>query len=38
MQASGVMDGVGGGMFAPTDPYTREQSIVTVMRLYDVIG
>ena len=31
---SGIMAGVGNNRFAPKDPYTREQSIITVMRLY----
>lgn len=37
MQASGVMDGVGNNEFAPGDDYTREQSIVTIMRLYNIV-
>ena len=37
VQAAGIMGGVGENTFAPGDPYTREQSIVTIMRLYDVI-
>jgi len=35
VQAAGIMDGVGGNRFAPQDPYTREQSIVTIMRTLD---
>jgi len=35
MQASGIMQGVGGDKFAPMDPYTREQCIMTIMRMYD---
>ena len=35
MQLSGIMGGVGNNTFSPKDPYTREQSIVTIMRLYD---
>jgi len=31
---SGIMAGVGNNMFDPKGPYTREQSIITVMRLY----
>ena len=37
MQAAGIMDGVGGGMFEPQGPYTREQSIVTLLRLYEFV-
>jgi len=33
IQAAGIMGGVGDNRFAPQDPYTREQSIVTIMRL-----
>ena len=35
IQAAGIMDGVGDNRFAPQDHYTREQSIVTVLRLID---
>ena len=38
MQASGIMGGVGENLFAPGDPYTREQSIVTIMRLFDIMN
>ena len=34
MQASGIMGGVGNNNFAPANPYTREQSIVSMLRLY----
>ena len=37
IQAAGIMGGVGNNTFAPKDPYTREQSIITIMRLYDVV-
>ena len=37
IQAAGVMSGVGGNSFAPKDPYTKEQSIVTVMRLRELL-
>ena len=37
MQSSGVMGGTGDNMFSPRGPYTREQSIVTIMRLKDAI-
>ncbi len=32
-----VMGGVGSGRFDPTGPYTREQSILTVLRLFNVV-
>lgn len=32
---SGVMNGVSGNRFAPNNSYTHEQSIATVLRLYD---
>jgi len=34
VQAIGIMGGIGNNMFAPLGQYTREQSIVTMMRLY----
>ena len=37
VQEAGIMGGVGDNRFAPKDPYTREQSIVTIMRLFDVV-
>jgi len=37
MQASGIMYGVANNAFAPTGEYTREQSITTMMRLYDLV-
>lgn len=37
MQASGVMGGTGGNQFSPKQSYTREQSIVTIMRLYGMV-
>ena len=33
MQQSGVMNGVGGNKFSPAGEYTREQSIVTMLRM-----
>jgi hypothetical protein len=36
-QASGIMVGVGENKFAPKQPYTREQSIVTILRAFDLI-
>jgi hypothetical protein len=35
IQAVGIMGGVGNNNFAPQSPYTREQSIATIMRLYN---
>ncbi|MCL2549038.1 MAG: S-layer homology domain-containing protein [Symbiobacteriaceae bacterium] len=37
VQAAGLMGGTGNGNFSPKDPYTREQSIITLMRLYELI-
>ena len=37
VQAAGIMSGVGENTFAPQDPYTREQSILTIMRLYGAV-
>ena len=37
MQTTGIMDGVGDNQFSPKTPYTREQSIITILRLYDVV-
>ncbi|MDL2287921.1 leucine-rich repeat protein [Oscillospiraceae bacterium OttesenSCG-928-F05] len=37
IQAAGIMSGVGENTFAPQSAYTREQSIVTILRLYDVV-
>lgn len=37
VQVTGIMGGVGNNTFAPKDSYTREQSIVTVLRLYEVV-
>jgi len=36
-QAAGIMAGVGNNRFAPRDPYTIEQSVVTIMRMYDLV-
>ena len=35
VQTSGIMGGIGDNMFSPLTDYTREQSIMTMMRLYD---
>jgi hypothetical protein len=37
VQATGIMGGIGNNLFSPEGPYTREQSIVTIMRLYDIL-
>ena len=37
MQATGIMGGVGNNTFAPGNQYTREQSIITILRLYNVL-
>lgn len=34
VQAGGIMDGVGGNAFNPKAVYSREQSILTILRLY----
>lgn len=36
-QAAGIMGGVGDNRFAPQDPFTREQSIVTILRMFDIL-
>ena len=36
MQATGIMSGVGNNRFAPQGPYTREQSIITMVRLVEI--
>ena len=35
IQAAELMSGVGNNLFAPQNPYTREQSIITILRLFD---
>ena len=35
---AGIMSGVGDNRFAPQQPYTREQSIVTIMQMFDIGG
>ena len=37
MQTTGIMGGVGDNTFAPQADYTREQSIATMMRLFDIV-
>jgi len=36
VQAAGIMGGVGDNNFSPKGSYTREQSILTILRLYDL--
>jgi len=38
MQATGIMGGIGDNRFAPQGAYTREQSIITIMRLLEFLG
>ena len=37
MQKSGVMGGVGDNKFDPKGSYTREQSIITMLRTHDIV-
>ena len=37
MNKTQVMTGVGEDKFAPKDKYTNEQSIATILRLYDTL-
>jgi len=37
-RAAGIMSGVGNNNFAPNQPYTREQSIVTMLRLFEMVN
>lgn len=38
MQKSGVMGGVGNNLFSPAGSYTREQSIATILRVYNLVN
>ena len=38
MQNSGIMTGVGDNNFNPSDIYTREQSILTILRLFEFLN
>ena len=38
VQAAGIMGGIGNNTFAPKDPYTREQSIITMIRLWNNVN
>ena len=37
ISAAGIMNGTGNNMFSPKEPYTREQSIVTMGRLIEIV-
>jgi len=37
VQAAGIMSGVGNNQFAPRGDYTREQSIITMLRLFEML-
>lgn len=37
VQAAGIMSGVGDNQFSPSTAYTREQSIVTMLRMFDYV-
>lgn len=37
MKNNGIMNGTGNNNFSPKDTYTTEQSIVTILRLYNII-
>jgi hypothetical protein len=37
VQAMAVMNGSGNNMFVPQGPYTREQSIVTILRMFYLV-
>ena len=37
VQASGIMSGVGNNNFSPKGSYTREQSIITIVRMFSMI-
>ena len=38
IQAAGIMGGVGNNNFAPNGKYTREQSIITMLRLFEILN
>ena len=38
MQASGIMGGVGNNLFSPNGSFTREQSIITMLRLFGIVA
>jgi len=38
VEQAGIMSGVGNNRFAPQQPYTREQSMVTIMRMFELLN
>jgi hypothetical protein len=38
VQAAGIMSGVGNNMFNPQGNFTREQSIITILRLFELLS
>ena len=38
VQATGIMGGVGNNNFDPSGEYTREQSIITMLRLFEILN
>jgi len=38
VQASGIMGGVGNNRFSPQGNYTREQSIITMVRMFEILS
>jgi len=38
MQAAGIMGGTGNNNFSPQGDYTREQSIITILRLFEMLN
>ena len=38
VQAAGIMGGVGNNQFAPNGDYTREQSIITMLRVFELVN
>ena len=38
IQAAGIMGGVGNNQFNPTGNFTREQSIITMLRLFEELS
>ena len=38
MQSTGIMDGVGNNNFDPSGQFTREQSIITMLRMFDMLN
>lgn len=37
LQKAGIVSGTGGGNFSPNAVYTREQSIITMMKVYEMV-